>query len=90
MMTTMQKMMRMRMTMMMTLMQASCGNGRLDPGEQCENKGTGCCTDRCVLRPGADCNIGHCCTKDCRFKPAGTVCRVAAADSCDEVRKRTA
>merc|ERR550534_712668 len=66
------------------LLQSSCGNGKLDPGEQCENQGTGCCTDRCVLRQGAECNYGPCCSQDCKLKPAGTVCNAAEKDSCDE------
>ena len=70
------------------LLQSSCGNGKLDPGEQCENQGTGCCTDRCVLRQGAECNYGPCCTTDCKLKPAGVVCNAAEEDSCDEVGNR--
>ena len=68
------------------LLQSECGNGKLDPGEQCENMGTGCCTNRCVLREGAECNYGPCCTQDCKLKPAGTICNAAEkGDTCDQV-----
>jgi len=66
------------------LLQSSCGNGRLDPGEQCENQGTGCCTDRCLLRQGAQCNDGPCCTADCKLKAKGAVCNEAVKGPCDE------
>ena len=68
------------------LLQSTCGNGKVEPGEQCENQGTGCCTNRCVLREGAECNYGPCCTKDCKLKPAGTICNAAEkGDTCDQV-----
>lgn len=67
-----------------SMLQSSCGNGRLDPGEECENQGTGCCTDRCVLRQGAECNVGPCCTSNCKLRAKSTVCKRATwRSSCD-------
>ena len=43
------------------LLEASCGNGRIDAGEQCENRASGCCTDKCLLKDGAQCYEGPCC-----------------------------
>ncbi len=52
---------------------STCGDGNLDPGEQCD--------------PGADV-AGDCCTADCALAPRGAVCRPATAacdvaDACD-------
>ena len=43
------------------LMKAECGNGKIDAGEQCENMASGCCTDKCLLKAGAQCYEGPCC-----------------------------
>lgn len=45
----------------------SCGNGTLDPGEQCDDGNR---------------ENGDCCGADCTFEPIGTVCR-AASGPCD-------
>src|SRR5262245_39082559 len=49
---------------------AACGDGVLDPGEQCDN-GAGNGT------------AGQCCDWDCAFSFIGTVCRFASAETCD-------
>ncbi|CAH2096893.1 unnamed protein product [Euphydryas editha] len=66
----------------------TCGNGFVEPGEQCDCGLNGspaclaCCQD-CVLRSNATCAIGECCDpQTCRPKSAGTVCR-AADRECD-------
>ncbi|XP_032523553.2 disintegrin and metalloproteinase domain-containing protein 19 [Danaus plexippus] len=69
---------------------STCGNGFIEPGEQCDcglagdPACTACCDPRaCVLRSNATCAAGECCdTTTCRPKPAGTVCR-AADKECD-------
>ncbi|MFN8545302.1 MAG: PQQ-dependent sugar dehydrogenase [Candidatus Binatia bacterium] len=45
----------------------SCGNGTVDPGEQCDDGNS---------------TAGDCCSPACQFETAGTVCR-AAAGACD-------
>jgi cysteine-rich repeat protein len=50
----------------------TCGNGILEPGEQCDDGNTG---------------NGDCCSSTCQFEPVSTVCRPAAggcdiADTC--------
>lgn len=48
----------------------TCGNGQIDPGEQCDNGG----------------QSGGCCTADCRFAAAGTACNDGnpnTIDSCN-------
>ncbi|KAL0811467.1 hypothetical protein ABMA28_009867 [Loxostege sticticalis] len=68
----------------------TCGNGFVEPGEQCDC-GLGehnaacraCCTAACMLRGNATCAEGTCCNlQTCRPKSAGTVCR-AAERECD-------
>ncbi|XP_049722039.1 disintegrin and metalloproteinase domain-containing protein 5-like isoform X2 [Elephas maximus indicus] len=67
-----------------------CGNGLLEPGEQCDC-GTSkncthkrCCDPRtCSLKKGMVCGSGNCCTKDCKIKPRGTLCRKSADKECD-------
>ncbi|CAG9569197.1 unnamed protein product [Danaus chrysippus] len=69
---------------------STCGNGFIEPGEQCDcglagdPACTACCHPRaCVLRSNATCAAGECCdTTTCRPKPAGSVCR-AADKECD-------
>ncbi|XP_033375288.1 disintegrin and metalloproteinase domain-containing protein 32-like [Parus major] len=67
---------------------ALCGNGVLDPGEQCDC-GTAqeclknrCCTQTCRLKPRARCASGLCC-RGCQFKRRNSVCRPAADAQCD-------
>jgi len=60
-----------------------CGDGRLDPGEQCDPgiPVVGTCCD-------ADCHLIAGCDTSCALRPAGTVCRPATgpcdvAEACD-------
>ncbi|ORZ38199.1 hypothetical protein BCR44DRAFT_132405, partial [Catenaria anguillulae PL171] len=65
-----------------------CGNGIVDPGEQCDSgntfSGSSCCTGSCQLRANAQCDTsnGKCCdTSTCRFRPLGHECRAAGQGS---------
>ncbi|XP_041819034.1 disintegrin and metalloproteinase domain-containing protein 8 [Chelmon rostratus] len=64
-----------------------CGNGLLDPGEECdcgtaeECKNTCCDASTCRLTEGSQCAHGQCCDS-CQFKAAGSVCRKSAS-GCD-------
>ncbi|XP_063834603.1 disintegrin and metalloproteinase domain-containing protein 12 [Ostrinia nubilalis] len=67
----------------------TCGNGFVEPGEQCDcglrapAACRACCDDSCMLRSNATCATGACCDLEtCRPKSAGTVCR-AAERECD-------
>ncbi|CAH0721226.1 unnamed protein product, partial [Brenthis ino] len=68
----------------------TCGNGFIEPGEQCDCGLNGspaclaCCHPKaCVLRANATCAVGECCDpQTCRPKSAGTVCR-SADKECD-------
>nr|XP_034376683.1 disintegrin and metalloproteinase domain-containing protein 26A-like isoform X2 [Arvicanthis niloticus] len=57
-----------------------CGNNLVEEGEQCdcgssESCSTDpCCSEDCVLKPGAQCASGLCC-QDCQFLQTGTMCR---------------
>lgn len=56
-----------------------CGNGRLDPGEECDVGGTtdsSCCISDCRLRSGAQCDPWNhgCCTNDCYIAPETALC----------------
>ncbi|NXK28106.1 ADA32 protein, partial [Arenaria interpres] len=65
-----------------------CGNGVVEPGEQCdcgvdeECLKDKCCSERCQLKPGAKCSSGLCCKK-CQFKRKNSQCRPAADAQCD-------
>lgn len=66
-----------------------CGNGFVEPGEQCdcglkENCDNPCCNvTTCMLHSNASCATGECCDlKTCRPKTAGTECRNAEHE-CD-------
>ncbi|XP_058381245.1 disintegrin and metalloproteinase domain-containing protein 5-like isoform X2 [Diceros bicornis minor] len=66
-----------------------CGNGVLEQGEQCDC-GTpvncthkSCCDPRtCTKKKGKDCGSGECCTKNCKIRPIGILCR-KSLDECD-------
>ncbi|XP_053619929.1 disintegrin and metalloproteinase domain-containing protein adm-2-like [Plodia interpunctella] len=72
----------------------TCGNGFVEPGEQCDcglplsaagrSGCLACCDpDTCMLRANASCGAGACCDlQTCRPKSAGVVCR-AAERECD-------
>ncbi|XP_050088014.1 disintegrin and metalloproteinase domain-containing protein 33-like [Anopheles aquasalis] len=67
----------------------SCGNGFVEPGEECdcgleEACENHCCNaTTCTLRPGAQCATGECCNMEtCRVLEATTVCRPAEGE-CD-------
>ncbi|XP_048204841.1 disintegrin and metalloproteinase domain-containing protein 33 [Perognathus longimembris pacificus] len=66
---------------------ARCGNGFVEPGEECDCGPDQRCPDACCfahncsLRAGARCAHGHCCAR-CRLKPPGAMCRRAVGD-CD-------
>ncbi|KAI8064518.1 Metallo-peptidase family M12-domain-containing protein [Gongronella butleri] len=63
-----------------------CGNGILEPGEQCDPGGTdtACCNAKnCTLKPQAQCDdYSSLCCINCGVAPQGTVCRPAASE-CD-------
>ncbi|XP_043270654.1 uncharacterized protein Meltrin isoform X1 [Venturia canescens] len=66
-----------------------CGNGFVEPGEQCdcglkENCDNPCCNaTTCMLHTNASCATGECCDlRTCRPKNAGTECR-SAEHECD-------
>lgn len=66
-----------------------CGNGFVEPGEQCdcglkENCNNPCCdATTCMLRGNASCATGACCDlATCKPKTAGTECR-SADHECD-------
>ncbi|XP_061194629.1 disintegrin and metalloproteinase domain-containing protein 12-like isoform X1 [Saccostrea echinata] len=66
-----------------------CGNGFVEPGEECdcgikgECKTTCCNALTCKLSPGAVCATGKCCdTNTCTLKPRATLCR-GAYEECD-------
>ncbi|CAB3227732.1 unnamed protein product [Arctia plantaginis] len=73
---------------------STCGNGFVEPGEQCDcgapavgdshNSCRACCDPRtCLLRENATCSTGMCCDlKTCRPMAVGTVCRSAKSE-CD-------
>ncbi|XP_042315844.1 disintegrin and metalloproteinase domain-containing protein 21-like [Sceloporus undulatus] len=52
----------------------------LENGEQCDCgsefhcRSDRCCQSNCMLKPGASCAVGQCCSS-CQYLPAGTICR---------------
>ncbi|NXY78964.1 ADA32 protein, partial [Glareola pratincola] len=65
-----------------------CGNGVVEPGEQCDCGAAQacapdtCCTPQCHFKPGTQCSSGPCCER-CRFKGKNSQCRPAADTQCD-------
>ncbi|KAF9582117.1 hypothetical protein BGW38_000618 [Lunasporangiospora selenospora] len=68
-----------------------CGNGVLDPGEQCDcgtsdqcAKDNCCDGDTCRFKNNAVCDdLNDDCCNSCQFAPATQVCRSALSPSCD-------
>lgn len=66
-----------------------CGNGFVEPGEQCDCglpdycTNTCCNASTCMLYPNATCATGHCCDLEtCRPRLAGVECR-SSVHECD-------
>ncbi|XP_045677754.1 A disintegrin and metallopeptidase domain 3-like [Phyllostomus hastatus] len=70
--------------------QATCGNGVIETGEQCDCGFPETCTFKkccdpasCTLIGTAECGSGPCCDKNsCLIRPKGTICRIST-DPCD-------
>ncbi|KAI6243920.1 hypothetical protein M3Y99_00059200 [Aphelenchoides fujianensis] len=74
--------------------EALCGNGILEPGEQCDPGGQlahgrptdhdRCCTSNCRLRAGAKCSPKHseCCSASCSYLPQTTMCQARSSQTC--------
>ncbi|EEB06277.1 spore wall assembly peptidase Mde10 [Schizosaccharomyces japonicus yFS275] len=67
----------------------TCGNGVLDPGEQCDcgehcDDNPCCDGETCTLKKGAECDdsSGSCC-HNCQFASSSTLCR-ASKGTCDK------
>ncbi|KIS69376.1 uncharacterized protein UMAG_02711 [Mycosarcoma maydis] len=70
-----------------TLSTQQCGNGILEPGEECDAgpNGSQCCTSQCRLASGAQCDpaTSACCSNSCTFAPSSQMCRPAVDERCD-------
>ncbi|CAD6930372.1 unnamed protein product [Tilletia laevis] len=70
-----------------TLSTQQCGNGILEPGEECDAgpNGSRCCTSQCRFASGAVCDptSSACCSSSCSFSSNSTVCRPAVDGRCD-------
>lgn len=71
--------------------EAQCGNGIVEPGEDCDCGGSAACASNnccnpttCKYKSNAVCDPTNedCCTSQCRFAASGSVCR-ASTGSCD-------
>uniref|UniRef100_A0A672U744 ADA32 protein n=1 Tax=Strigops habroptila TaxID=2489341 RepID=A0A672U744_STRHB len=75
-----------RLTGLSSRRAAVCGNGIVEPGEQCDCGAAcskdKCCTTGCQFKPGVKCSSGLCCN-DCQFKRKHSQCRPAADEQCD-------
>ncbi|XP_057552949.1 disintegrin and metalloproteinase domain-containing protein 18-like [Hippopotamus amphibius kiboko] len=70
--------------------QSVCGNGILDPQEECdcgneqECQFKNCCDyNTCKLKGSVKCGSGSCCTSKCEVSVAGTPCRKSVDQECD-------
>lgn len=76
-----------------TLSTQQCGNGILEPGEECDAgpNGSQCCTSQCRLASGAQCDpaTSACCSSSCTFAPSTQVCRPSVDDRCDSAETCT-
>ncbi|PWZ02235.1 hypothetical protein BCV70DRAFT_198508 [Testicularia cyperi] len=70
-----------------TLSTQQCGNGILEPGEECDAgpNGSQCCTTECRLASSAQCDpsTSACCTDSCTFASTSQMCRPALDARCD-------
>ncbi|XP_060038216.1 disintegrin and metalloproteinase domain-containing protein 18-like isoform X1 [Erinaceus europaeus] len=70
--------------------QPVCGNGILEPGEECDCGSEEECTFKmccdystCRLKGSVECGSGPCCTSTCELSKAGTPCRKSVDEECD-------
>ncbi|EJT98874.1 hypothetical protein DACRYDRAFT_69951 [Dacryopinax primogenitus] len=66
-----------------------CGNGIVEPGEECDpgldGSSTCCDPQTCKFQSGAVCDPSNspCCSSTCQFSPSTQVCRPAVNSQCD-------